>query len=77
MARPRGNRKSARLTVSLDDGTYATLNVLARQEDVYVTRMVRRAVNDFIQRQETLLTKPGLSLPCSPVIRAATPKDHR
>lgn len=61
MPRPRGNRKTARLTVSLDEQAHATLSVLAKQQDVSVAWMMRRAVSEFIERQEPL-AQPELPL---------------
>lgn len=51
MARPRENRKTARLTVTLDDQAHATLAMLARRQEVSVAWMIRRAVREFIERQ--------------------------
>jgi predicted transcriptional regulator len=50
MARPSGNRKEARLSVSLDSQTYAQLCALARRSDVSAAWMIRRAINELIQR---------------------------
>lgn len=61
MARPRGNRRSARITVSLDEKVQATLSVLARRQDVSVAWLVRRAVSDFID-QHGQLVQPELPL---------------
>ena len=48
MARPRGRSKTARLTVNLEPQEHAALIVLARQEDVPLAWIVRRAVTDLI-----------------------------
>jgi len=52
MARPRENRKTVRLTVSLNEQAHATLSVLAKRQDVSVAWIVRRAVSEFIEHQE-------------------------
>jgi predicted transcriptional regulator len=52
MARPRGNRKTTRLTVSLDEHAHTALSAFAKRQDVSVAWMVRRAVSEFIDRQE-------------------------
>lgn len=52
MPRPRENRRTARLTVSLDERIHATLTALARRQDVSVAWLMRRAVSEFIERQE-------------------------
>lgn len=61
MARPRENRKIARLTVTLDDQAHAVLATLARRQDVSVAWMIRRAVREFIERQ-TAPAQPELPL---------------
>ena len=50
MGRPRGNRKAARLTVSLDERTYASLLAIARKDDVTVAWLARRAINELVER---------------------------
>jgi hypothetical protein len=50
MPRPRGDRKSARLSVSLDAQAYAKLSALARESGVSTAWMVRRAVTELIER---------------------------
>lgn len=54
MPRPRGNRKTARLTVSLDEQAHTTLAAFAAQQDVSIAWMIRRAVLEFIERRERL-----------------------
>lgn len=61
MARPRGHRKTARLTVSLDEQAHATLSTLAKHQDVSVAWMVRRAVSQFIE-QQARVAQPELPL---------------
>ena len=63
MARPRGNRKEARLSVSLDGSDYEQLCALARQHDVSVTWMVRQAVHSLIRQQQDVTANPELPLP--------------
>jgi hypothetical protein len=49
MARPKGNRKEARLSVSFEEREYAALRALAERHNVSVAWMVRQAVHDLIQ----------------------------
>jgi hypothetical protein len=53
MARPKGRRKEARISVSFDEQEYASLAVLARRRDVSVAWMVRQAVHALIEREQT------------------------
>ncbi len=69
MARPRENRKTARLTVTLDDQAHTALATLARRQDVSVAWMIRRAVREFIERQATP-AQPDLPLIRSESARA-------
>lgn len=62
MARPRGNRKTARLSVSLDVQDYTVLVEIARKEDVSVAWIVRRAINDIVQCHQDATTEPELPL---------------
>ena len=62
MARPRGNRKTARLSVSLDVQDYTVLVEIARKEDVSVAWIVRRAINDIVQSHQDATTEPELPL---------------
>ncbi|MCT9000225.1 ribbon-helix-helix protein, CopG family [Chelativorans intermedius] len=62
MARPKGNRETARLSVSLDAGDYAILAEIARKEDVSVAWVVRRAVSEVIRSHTSQATKPELPL---------------
>jgi hypothetical protein len=63
MARPRGNRKEARLSVSLDGRDYEQLCTLARHHDVSVAWMVRQAVHNLIRQQLDATANPELPLP--------------
>ena len=57
MARPRGNRKEARISVSFDNGDYAILCALARRDDVSIAWIVRRAVHDLTARERQFVDK--------------------
>ena len=61
MARPKGRTKTARVTVNLDDRAYSTLLAIAKHEDAPVAQVARRAIMDFLAREEESLTQ--LSLP--------------
>jgi predicted transcriptional regulator len=50
MPRPRGERRTTRLSVSLDHQIYAELRALARRSDVSAAWMVRRAVAELLER---------------------------
>jgi hypothetical protein len=63
MGRPRGNRKEARLSVSLDERDYAQLCAMARQQDVSVAWMVRQAVHAMIRQHQDATANPELPLP--------------
>ncbi len=71
MARPRGNRKTARLSVSLDAVDYALLCEIARKEDVSVAWVVRRAVSELIRSHLAANEQPELPLARN---TAVTPK---
>ena len=62
MARPRGNRKTARLSVSLDAQDYAVLAEIARKEDVSVAWVVRRAVSEIVRSHQEGAAEPELPL---------------
>lgn len=62
MARPRGRTKTARVTINLDERAYATLAGIAGSEDVPVGQVARRAVMDYLARQEPSLKQPALPL---------------
>lgn len=62
MARPRGNRKTARLSVSLDARDYAVLAEIGRKEDVSVAWVVRRAVSDLLRTHQAGTAEPELPL---------------
>ena len=66
MARPRGRTKTARLTVNLDDHAYSALRVVAGREDIPVSQVARRAIVDFLTREEPSFGQRGLPLIQSP-----------
>lgn len=62
MARPKGHRKEARLSVSFDSTDYAELSALAARRDVSVAWLIRSAVNDLIMRERDASENPELPL---------------
>ena len=70
MARPRGRLKTARVTVNLDDRAYTVLATIALREDVPVGQVARRALMDYLARQEPSLHQPALPLIRSTAARA-------
>jgi len=62
MARPKGHRKEARLSVSFDSTDYAELNALAARRDVSVAWLIRSAVQELISRERNALENPELPL---------------
>jgi hypothetical protein len=70
MPRPRGNRKEARLSVSLDAQEYAKLCALAHSRDVSVAWMVRQAIHDMLAKERDERRNPELPL----IRRAAASK---
>jgi hypothetical protein len=62
MARPKGNRKEARLSVSFDEREYAELCALARRNNVSVAWMVRHAVHTLMQENRERGRTPKLPL---------------
>lgn len=52
MSRPRGKRTPVRLSFGLDPASHAKLSRLANRHDVSLAWMIRKAVADFIERQE-------------------------
>ena len=52
MSRLRGKRAPVRLSVGLDTATHAKLSRLADRNDVSLAWMIRKAIADFIERQE-------------------------
>lgn len=52
MPRPRGKRAPIRLSVSLDEASHAKLSRLADRYDVSLAWIIRKAIAEFIDRQE-------------------------
>ena len=52
MPRPRGKRTPIRLSVGLDPASYAKLSRLADRQEVSLAWMIRKAISDFIERQQ-------------------------
>ena len=46
-------KKTARLTVSLDDADYAALNALASKSDVSLSWVIRQAIQRFVREHGT------------------------
>lgn len=53
MARPKRDRQSARLTVTLDEADYQRICSLADKNDVSAAWVIRRAVHYYLERDET------------------------
>lgn len=68
MPRPKGNRKEARLSVSLDGREHADLCALARSRDVSAAWLVRQAIHDLLERERDKASNPEL-----PLVRRAAP----
>lgn len=62
MARPKGKTKIARVTVNLDERAYAVLLAVAVRDDAPVAQVARRAVVDFLSREEPLIGQGTLPL---------------
>ncbi len=62
MARPKGQRKEARLSVSFDASDYAHLCALAARRDVSVAWLIRHAVHELIGRDSAVAENPELPL---------------
>ena len=71
MARPRGRIKTARVTVNLEDQAYWALQTIADQEDAPVAQVARRAIMDFLAREDARLRQPVLPLGGSSVRQSA------
>jgi Ribbon-helix-helix protein, copG family len=61
MGRPKGKRKQARISVSFDDGDFATLRALAHDRDASVAWVVRQAVHGLIEQEKSKGTEVQLS----------------
>ena len=75
MPRPRGRIKTARVTVNLEDRAYSVLQAIADHEDVPIAQLARRAIMDFLAREEIKLNQPVLPLIGSSV--AQSKENHR
>ena len=62
MARPRGKTKTERVTVNLDFQAYSALRVLAGREDMPISQIARKAIVDFLLREEPSFGQPELQL---------------
>lgn len=62
MARPRGRTKTERVTVNLDDRVYSALRVLAGREDMPISQVARKAIVDYLLREEPSFGQPELQL---------------
>ena len=62
MGRPRGKRKTARVTVNLDENDYVSLLDIATRNDVPVAQLARKAVVDYLRREESFTRQGLLSL---------------
>jgi predicted DNA-binding ribbon-helix-helix protein len=62
MARPKGNRKEARLSVSFDANDYAQIAAIAARRDVSVAWLIRHAVHELIARERDAVENPELPL---------------
>ena len=52
MPRPKGKRVPVRLSVSMGAGVHAKLLQLADRQDVSLAWLIRKALAEFIERQE-------------------------
>lgn len=52
MARPKSNRRSVRLSVTLDEKDHKAIREMAKAMDLSTAWVVRRAVSEFIKRRE-------------------------
>ena len=75
MPRPRGRIKTARVTVNLENHVYSALQTIADHEDAPIAQIARRAIMDFLAREEIKLTQPVLPLTGSSVTRSK--EEHR
>ena len=52
MARPRGRKRTARVTINLDRRSYDVLLTVAKRNDAPVAQIARRAVVEFLRHEE-------------------------
>lgn len=62
MGRPKGRRKTARVTVNLDQHDYAALFDLANRNDVPVAQLARKAVVEYLKGEEASAKQRNLAL---------------
>ena len=62
MTRPKGRTKTERVTINLDERAYAALLAVAAREDAPVAQVARRAVVDFLQREDRSIDQETLPL---------------
>ena len=65
MARPKGRKKIARVTINLDESVYNSLVVVAMSNDEPVAQVARKAVLDYLRRED-----PSLDQMALPLVRA-------
>ena len=65
MARPKGRIKTARVTINLDENVYDSLVVVAMRNDEPVAQVARKAVLDYLRREE-----PSVDQMALPLVRA-------
>ncbi|MCB1670213.1 MAG: CopG family transcriptional regulator [Pseudomonadales bacterium] len=53
MKRAKAEKRSVRLSVTLDEGEYAELSELAASLDLSAAWMIRRAVSEFVARHRS------------------------
>lgn len=62
MARPKGRTKTSRVTINLDERAYSALRAFAERDDAPVAQVARRAVVDFLRREEPSMDQQMLPL---------------
>ena len=61
MARPKGNRKVVRLTVTLDEQDHTEIRRLAAELDLSTAWLIRRAISEFVGKHRNNI-EPELPL---------------
>ena len=62
MARPKGRIKTARVTINLDENVYNSLVVVAMRNDEPVAQVARKAVLDYLRREDPSVDQIALPL---------------
>jgi len=62
MARPRGRKKIARITVNLEAQEYAALVALARAKDLPLAWLIRRAIANMITARSSSEVLPDKAI---------------